>query len=107
MPGGGVVAGVRAGPDLQLPQGAQPCPRPFAGCSRPFTGDNLSLQPGGWILVACVRACVRARGGAQAYFVLDELIATGELQESSKNAVLRCVAQQDVLQVRSACSLRF
>ncbi|ELR25446.1 AP-1 complex subunit sigma-2, putative [Acanthamoeba castellanii str. Neff] len=34
----------------------------------------------------------------KAYFVLDELIATGELQESSKNAVLRCVAQQDVLQ---------
>jgi hypothetical protein len=49
---------------------------------------------------------MRVRGGAQAYFVLDELIATGELQESSKNAVLRCVAQQDVLQVRS-CSLRF
>ena len=51
-----------------------------------------------------LRACVR--GGTQAYFVLDELIASGELQESSKNAVLRCVAQQDVLQVRS-CSLRF
>jgi AP-1 complex subunit sigma 1/2 len=34
----------------------------------------------------------------KAYFILDELIVAGELQESSKNAVLRVVAQQDVLQ---------
>jgi len=34
----------------------------------------------------------------KAYFILDELIIAGELQESSKKTVLRTVAQQDALQ---------
>lgn len=31
----------------------------------------------------------------QAYFILDELLIAGELQESSKKSVLRVVTQQD------------
>eukprot|EP01111_Echinosteliopsis_oligospora_P006895 TRINITY_DN2134_c0_g1_i1.p1 TRINITY_DN2134_c0_g1~~TRINITY_DN2134_c0_g1_i1.p1 ORF type:complete len:154 (-),score=30.16 TRINITY_DN2134_c0_g1_i1:170-631(-) len=34
----------------------------------------------------------------KAYFILDELIIAGELQETSKKTVLRLVAQQDALQ---------
>jgi AP-1 complex subunit sigma 1/2 len=34
---------------------------------------------------------------AQAYYILDELIIAGELQESSKKAVLRVCAAQDAL----------
>eukprot|EP00795_Rhopilema_esculentum_P010726 gene10726-19506_t len=34
----------------------------------------------------------------KAYFVLDELIIGGEIQETSKNAVLKAVSQQDVVQ---------
>ena len=34
----------------------------------------------------------------KAYFILDELILAGELQETSKKTVLRLVAQQDALQ---------
>ena len=34
----------------------------------------------------------------KAYYILDELILAGELQESSKKAVLRCVGQQDSLE---------
>jgi hypothetical protein len=34
----------------------------------------------------------------KAYFILDELLIAGELQESSKKAVLRVAAQQDQLQ---------
>jgi len=34
----------------------------------------------------------------KAYFILDELLISGELQESSKKTVLRTVAQQDALQ---------
>lgn len=34
----------------------------------------------------------------KAYFVLDELLMSGELQETSKKTVLRLVAQQDALQ---------
>ncbi|CAG8506241.1 8965_t:CDS:1, partial [Racocetra fulgida] len=33
-----------------------------------------------------------------AYYVLDELIIAGEMQESSKKAVLRVVNQQDSLE---------
>ena len=33
----------------------------------------------------------------QAYYLLDELIIAGELQESSKKAVLRVCAAQDAL----------
>ena len=32
---------------------------------------------------------------AQAYYILDELLISGELQESSKKTVLRVVAAQD------------
>jgi polyhydroxyalkanoate synthesis regulator phasin len=31
----------------------------------------------------------------KAYYVLDELVISGEMQESSKKAVLRAVTQQD------------
>eukprot|EP00112_Aurelia_sp_Birch-Aquarium-sp1_P007286 Seg1793.6 transcript_id=Seg1793.6/GoldUCD/mRNA.D3Y31 product="AP-1 complex subunit sigma-2" protein_id=Seg1793.6/GoldUCD/D3Y31 len=34
----------------------------------------------------------------KAYFVLDELIIGGEIQETSKNAVLKAISQQDVVQ---------
>lgn len=34
----------------------------------------------------------------KAYFILDELLLAGELQESSKKNVLRCIAQQDSLE---------
>jgi len=34
----------------------------------------------------------------KAYFVLDELILGGEIQETSKNAVLKAISQQDVVQ---------
>jgi len=35
----------------------------------------------------------------KAYFVLDELICNGELQETSKKTVLRLMAAQDSLQM--------
>lgn len=31
----------------------------------------------------------------KAYFILDELLLAGEMQESSKKNVLRCIGQQD------------
>jgi AP-1 complex subunit sigma 1/2 len=31
----------------------------------------------------------------KAYFVLDELLIAGEMQDSSKKAILRAVSQQD------------
>ena len=34
---------------------------------------------------------------SQAYYMLDEILITGELQESSKKAVLRVITQQDSL----------
>jgi len=34
----------------------------------------------------------------KAYYILDELLLAGELQESSKKAVLRCISQQDSLE---------
>jgi Clathrin adaptor complex small chain len=34
----------------------------------------------------------------RAYFILDELIIAGELQETSKKSVLRTIAQQDALE---------
>lgn len=34
----------------------------------------------------------------KAYWILDELLLAGELQESSKKTVLRCIAQQDSLE---------
>ena len=34
----------------------------------------------------------------KAYFILDELLLAGELQESSKKNVLRCIGQQDSLE---------
>ena len=34
----------------------------------------------------------------KAYFILDELLIAGELQESSKKNVLRCIGQQDSLE---------
>ena len=43
----------------------------------------------------------------KAYFILDELLLAGEMQESSKKNVLRCISQQDSLEdmeVRSSIS---
>lgn len=34
----------------------------------------------------------------KAYFILDELLMGGELQETSKRNVLRCIAEQDQIQ---------
>lgn len=34
----------------------------------------------------------------KAYFILDELLLAGEMQESSKKNVLRCISQQDALE---------
>lgn len=34
----------------------------------------------------------------KAYFILDELLLAGEIQESSKKNVLRCISQQDSLE---------
>ncbi len=34
----------------------------------------------------------------KAYFILDELLLAGEMQESSRKNVLRCVAQEDALE---------
>lgn len=34
----------------------------------------------------------------KAYFILDELLIAGEMQESSKKNVLRCIGQQDSLE---------
>jgi AP-1 complex subunit sigma 1/2 len=40
----------------------------------------------------------------KAYFILDELLLAGELQESSKKNVLRCISQQDGLEDMEVCS---
>ena len=34
----------------------------------------------------------------KAYFILDELIIAGEIQETSKKSVLRVISQQDALE---------
>lgn len=34
----------------------------------------------------------------KAYYILDELLLAGELQESSKKSVLKCISQQDSLE---------
>ncbi|KAG5460845.1 MAG: hypothetical protein BJ554DRAFT_7056, partial [Olpidium bornovanus] len=34
----------------------------------------------------------------RAYYILDELLIAGEMQESSKKSVLRAIAQQDALE---------
>lgn len=34
----------------------------------------------------------------KAYYILDELLLAGEMQESSKKNVLRCISQQDSLE---------
>lgn len=34
----------------------------------------------------------------KAYFILDELLLAGEMQESSKKNLLRCIGQQDSLE---------
>lgn len=40
----------------------------------------------------------------KAYFILDELLIAGELQESSKKNVLRCISQEDALEDMEVCS---
>ena len=44
----------------------------------------------------------------KAYYILDEILLAGELQESSKKNILRCISQQDSLEdmevsIRSHC----
>jgi AP-1 complex subunit sigma 1/2 len=39
----------------------------------------------------------------KAYYILDELLLAGELQESSKKNVLRCIGQQDSLEDMEVC----
>lgn len=34
----------------------------------------------------------------KAYYILDEILLAGELQESSKKNILRCISQQDSLE---------
>jgi AP-1 complex subunit sigma 1/2 len=42
----------------------------------------------------------------KAYYILDELLLAGELQESSKKNVLRCISQQDSLEDMEVGPLR-
>ena len=49
----------------------------------------------------------------KAYFILDELLLAGEMQESSRKNVLRCIGQQDSLEdlevslsVQQSCTCR-
>jgi hypothetical protein len=42
----------------------------------------------------------------KAYFILDELLLAGEMQESSKKNVLRCISQEDSLEdMEVSCEL--
>lgn len=34
----------------------------------------------------------------KAYYILDEILLAGEMQESSKKNILRCIGQQDSLE---------
>ena len=43
----------------------------------------------------------------KAYFILDELLLAGEMQESSKKNVLRCIGQQDSLEDMEVCLRTF
>lgn len=43
----------------------------------------------------------------KAYFILDELLLAGEMQESSKKNVLRCISQQDSLEDMEVSRLQF
>ena len=43
----------------------------------------------------------------KAYYILDELLLAGELQESSKKNVLRCIGQQDSLEDMEVSKRRF
>jgi hypothetical protein len=43
----------------------------------------------------------------KAYFILDELLLAGEMQESSKKNVLRCISQQDSLEDMEVCDSLF
>lgn len=43
----------------------------------------------------------------KAYFILDELLIAGELQESSKKNVLRCISQEDALEDMEVGALSF
>lgn len=43
----------------------------------------------------------------KAYYILDEILLAGELQESSKKNVLRCISQQDSLEDMEVCNHRF
>ena len=43
----------------------------------------------------------------KAYFILDELLLAGEMQESSRKNVLRCISQQDSLEDMEVSCLVF
>ena len=40
----------------------------------------------------------------KAYFILDELMIGGEVQETSKKSVLKAIAAQDMIQEVGACN---
>lgn len=42
--------------------------------------------------------CVRISPISQAYFILDELVVGGEIQETSKKNIVRAITAQDMLQ---------
>lgn len=80
---------VRAGPHLQLPQGKGlqssgthvPTAQPARHAVLPLWCAHLAPL------------CLRP-GPMQAYFILDELLLAGELQETSKKAVTRVIEAQ-------------
>lgn len=43
----------------------------------------------------------------KAYYILDEILLAGELQESSKKNVLRCIGQQDSLEDMEVSRFQF
>lgn len=43
----------------------------------------------------------------KAYYILDEILLAGELQESSKKNILKCISQQDSLEDMEVCSFIF
>ena len=43
----------------------------------------------------------------KAYFILDELLLAGEMQESSKKNVLRCISQEDSLEDMEVSKIPF
>ena len=69
------------------------CPAP-ASCPCKFS--SLTLYPYVLILQVCELDIIF--NFEKAYFMLDELLLGGEIQETSKKNVLKAIAAQDLLQ---------